>query len=124
MATTLDTVRLNREWKGLRGRVRERWGQLTDDDLIIHGGNVEQFLNRLHKVTGEEVPAIETFLAELLYGGSSPAARFAVEARERVQEEAQRTARLVRQRPMGAFASSVGIGLVVGVLVGLALRTR
>ena len=124
MATTLDTERLNCEWKNIRGRVRERWGQLSDDDLIIHGHNVEQFLNRLHKVTGEEIPAIEAFLVELLYGDSSPATRYAVEARERVQAQAARAARLVRRRPMGSVGSAVCIGLVAGVLVGMALRRR
>ena len=124
MATTLDTERLNREWKNIRDRVRQRWGQLSDDDLIIHGGNVEQFVNRLHKVTGEEIAAIEAFLAELLYGDSSPATRYTVEARERLQAEAARAARLVRRRPVGSVASAVCIGLVAGVLVGLALRRR
>jgi ElaB/YqjD/DUF883 family membrane-anchored ribosome-binding protein len=124
MATTLDTKRLNREWKNIRDRVGERWSQLSADDLIIHGHNVEQFLARLHKVTGVAIPEIEAFLAELLYGGSSAADRYAVEARERLQEGAAQAARTVRRRPMGATASAVGIGLVVGVLVGLALRNR
>jgi ElaB/YqjD/DUF883 family membrane-anchored ribosome-binding protein len=124
MATTLDTGRLNREWKNIRDRVRERWGQLSDDDLIIHGHNVEQFLKRLHKVTGAAIPEIEAFLAELLYGGSSAKDRYVFEARERLQEETARAARVVRGRPMGAVASAVGIGLVAGVLVGLALRQR
>jgi ElaB/YqjD/DUF883 family membrane-anchored ribosome-binding protein len=122
--TTLDSGRLRREWKDIRDRARERWAQLTDDDLIIHGGNVEQFLNRLHKVTGEEIPAIEAYLAELLYGDSSPATRLAVEARERLEQEAARAARVVRRRPMGAVASAVCIGFVAGALVGLALRNR
>jgi ElaB/YqjD/DUF883 family membrane-anchored ribosome-binding protein len=124
MATTMDAGRLKREWKNIRDRVRERWGQLSDDDLIIHGGNVEQFLNRLHKVTGEEIPAIEAFLAELIYGDASPATRYAVEARERLEEGAARATRLVQRRPVGTAASAVCIGLVAGVLVGLALRRR
>ncbi len=124
MATTLDADRLRHEWKGLRGTVRERWGQLTDDDLIIHGGNVEQFLNRLHKKTGEEPSAIESYLAELLYGSASPAARYAVEARERLQEEAANAARLVRRRPAGTVGSAMLVGLVAGLLVGLVLHRR
>ncbi|HEX8203170.1 MAG TPA: hypothetical protein VF590_22025 [Isosphaeraceae bacterium] len=122
MATTLDTQRLNREWKTIRDRVHQRWGQLSDDDLIIHGHNVEQFLNRLHKVTGAPIPEIESFLAELLYGGSAAADRYAVEARERLQEGAAQATRLVRSRPTGSVATAVGLGLIVGVLVGLSLR--
>ena len=124
MATTLDADRLRHEWKGIRSAVRQRWGQLTDDDLIIHGGNVDQFLNRLHKKTGAELPAIESYLAELLYGSASPAARYAVEARERLQEETAHAARLVRRRPAGSVGSAVLVGLVVGLVVGLAMRRR
>jgi len=37
--------RIEGNWKELRGKVRERWGNLTDDDLDVIAGKQDQ-LNR------------------------------------------------------------------------------
>ena len=45
-----DTVK--GEWKQFQGKVKEKWGQLTDDDLQIQGGNVDQLVGRIHSPYG------------------------------------------------------------------------
>ncbi len=126
MPTTLDAERLRHEWNEIRGDVRERWGQLSDDDLIIHGGNVEQFVNRLSKVTGASVEEVEDFLNDLLHGSSQPAAaaRYAAQAKEWMGMHADQAARQVRQAPGISVATAVGLGLLAGVTVGLLIRRR
>ena len=39
-------------WKQLKGAVREKWGDLTDDDLDRIAGNREQFVGRLQERYG------------------------------------------------------------------------
>lgn len=36
-------------WKQAKGKVREKWGKLTDDDLDYIGGKKDQLLGRLQE---------------------------------------------------------------------------
>ena len=51
-----DQVKGN--WKELRGKVREQWGRLTDDDLDVIDGRREQ-LGRIQKAYGKTVEEAE-----------------------------------------------------------------
>ena len=39
-------------WKQLQGKIRERWGKLTDDDLTVINGRRDQFLGRVQERYG------------------------------------------------------------------------
>lgn len=39
-------------WKRVRGRVRERWGKLTDDDLDVIRGKRDQLVGAVQKRYG------------------------------------------------------------------------
>ena len=44
-------------WKQYRGRIRERWGKLTDDDLDVINGKRDQFIGKIQErygITREE----------------------------------------------------------------------
>jgi uncharacterized protein YjbJ (UPF0337 family) len=45
-----DTIQGN--WKQMKGAVREKWGDLTDDDLDRIAGNREQLVGRLQERYG------------------------------------------------------------------------
>ena len=40
----INAQELQGQWNNLRGQVKQKWGQLTDDDLQIHQGNVDQLV--------------------------------------------------------------------------------
>jgi uncharacterized protein YjbJ (UPF0337 family) len=40
-------------WKILKGKVREQWGQLTDDDLDVIHGRVEQLVGAVQQRYGK-----------------------------------------------------------------------
>ncbi|MGH8456772.1 MAG: CsbD family protein [Stenotrophobium sp.] len=42
------------EWKQLSGRIKQRWNELSDDDLRIAEGNHEYLLVRLQEKYGLE----------------------------------------------------------------------
>jgi uncharacterized protein YjbJ (UPF0337 family) len=43
---------LKGKWNQLRGRVKERWGNLTDDDLDIVAGHAEHLVGKLQERYG------------------------------------------------------------------------
>lgn len=50
-----DTVEGN--WMQIKGKVKEQWGKLTDDDLDIIAGKRDQLLGRIqerHGITKDE----------------------------------------------------------------------
>lgn len=47
------------KWKELQGRVREKWGKLTDDDLDVISGKRDQLVGRLQQRYGLQRDAAE-----------------------------------------------------------------
>ena len=45
---------LKGQWKQLRGEIRKRWNQLTDDDLDVVDGTLEKLEGRLQERYGWE----------------------------------------------------------------------
>ncbi len=52
------------QWKQFKGRIREKWGKLTDDDLDIIEGNREQFVGRIQERYGIARDEAERQVAE------------------------------------------------------------
>ena len=44
--------RIEGKWKQLAGSVREKWGDLTDDDLAFIGGHRDRLVGRLQERYG------------------------------------------------------------------------
>jgi uncharacterized protein YjbJ (UPF0337 family) len=42
------------QWKEFKGKVKEKWGKLTDDDLDVIGGEKDQLVGRLQQRYGYE----------------------------------------------------------------------
>lgn len=138
----INAQELQGQWNKLRGQVKEHWGQLTDDDLTIHGGNIDQLVGKIQQRTGETRDSIEKFLTDLTSRGSSAVAQvseavsnYAQQAGDRLRDrygDIADQARdrydsaqdMVRHHPGQSVAAAFGIGLVAGLVVGLALRSR
>jgi uncharacterized protein YjbJ (UPF0337 family) len=46
-------------WDQLKGKAKQAWGELTDDDLDIAEGNVDELVGRIKERTGETREEIE-----------------------------------------------------------------
>ncbi len=57
----MDSTRMKWEgrWDQLKGKVKQTWGNLTDDDLDVAEGNYDELVGRIKERTGETVEAIE-----------------------------------------------------------------
>lgn len=138
----INAQELQGQWNNLRGQVKQKWGQLTDDDLQISGGNIDQLVGKIQQKTGEGREAIERFLGELTSRGSSAVAHateavgnYAHQAGDRLRDQYGHVAEQARERfdhaqdhvrhnPAQSVAAAFGVGLVAGLIVGLALRSR
>ena len=40
------------QWKQIKGKVKEQWGKLTDDDLTVLEGNQEQLTGKIQQRYG------------------------------------------------------------------------
>src|SRR5208337_1312455 len=135
-ASMVNTQELQGSWNRLKGQVKEKWGTLTDDDLQIHGGNVDQVVGKIQQKTGETREAIEEFLNNLTTRSASAfsqaaetAGQYAQRAGHQIVDKFQRVAdhvgdgyeqveRALRHNPTQSVAASFGVGLALGVLVG------
>lgn len=48
----MNNDRLRGQWKQFKGRLKERWGHLTDDDLDVIAGRRDQLLGRIQERHG------------------------------------------------------------------------
>jgi uncharacterized protein YjbJ (UPF0337 family) len=51
-------------WDRVKGKIREQWGDLTDDEVEQARGNFEQFSGRVKQMTGDTAENIQQKFAE------------------------------------------------------------
>ncbi len=54
-------------WNSAKGKLKQEWGELTDDDLDYKEGKEDELLGRIQKRTGESKSRINEFLDDLKY---------------------------------------------------------
>ena len=48
----MNRDRIEGNWKLMKGKVKEQWGKLTDDDLDVINGQREQMIGRIQERYG------------------------------------------------------------------------
>jgi uncharacterized protein YjbJ (UPF0337 family) len=56
--------RIEGDWKQIKGSVKEKWGQLTDDDLDVAAGKRDQLAGAIQKRYGIAKDAAEKQIDE------------------------------------------------------------
>jgi uncharacterized protein YjbJ (UPF0337 family) len=133
---------LQGNWNEIKGRLRNKWGQLTNDELQSFDGNVERLIGLIQRKTGEGRSSVEHFLEELTSNGASTISQataavgeYAQQAAGRLQEGSKQAAesmrhgyeeaeRMVKQRPAESVAVCFGAGVLAGLMLGLMMRSR
>lgn len=52
-------------WNQLKGKVKQKYGDLTDDDLTYVEGKEDELLGRIQEKTGESKEAIQRYINDL-----------------------------------------------------------
>ncbi len=138
----MNAQQLEGQWNEIRGELRRKWGQLTDQDLEIQNGNIDQLVGRIQQKTGEGREAIENYLENLTSQTATAVGQAADTARDYAQQamgkirdnyetaagQARRTydeaENYVRERPAQSVAAAFAAGVLIGLVVGLSLRSR
>jgi ElaB/YqjD/DUF883 family membrane-anchored ribosome-binding protein len=115
---------LQENWDTIKEKLRNKWRELTDDDLDASKDNFQHLVDTIQRKTGEASENVENFFGQILSSGNSAFYQVGESIREgaknanasirRTYDEMESA---VRHRP----ASSIAIGLAVGVLTGLTL---
>ena len=53
MEDTMDRLRIKGNWNQLKGRIKQKWGELTDDDLKYEEGKDDELIGRIQKRTDQ-----------------------------------------------------------------------
>jgi uncharacterized protein YjbJ (UPF0337 family) len=51
-SSEMNEDRIKGQWKQLNGKLKSRWGKLTDDDLQVADGNAEYLAGKLQERYG------------------------------------------------------------------------
>ena len=112
--------------------------------IVEHCGlpRLDQLIGRIQQKTGVARDAVEKFLGELTSHGGSAVAQAAQavgdfahtagdrlrdsygQVSDRVRDGYEKGEDIVRHNPTQSVAAAFGIGIVAGLIVGLALRSR
>jgi len=129
-------------WNQLKGKVKQKWGQLTDDELNEVEGNIDQLVGLVQQKTGEARQQIERTLSgfsddagnaftqvtetarQYVDQASESVRGAASQIRDRSMDGYEEAQRMVRQKPAESLAVAFGAGLVVGLIVGLVGSSR
>lgn len=139
---SIDERGLHTGWTSVRAELKQRWSQLTEEDLQLLRSDAEQLIGRIQERTGEARESVEAFLGELLARGSAAVSQatetvggYAHRAGDRIHDrysvaadearlQMDRARELTRQNPLTSLAVVFGVGVVAGLIVGVSLRSR
>ena len=149
----VNTQVLQGQWNQVRGQLKKKWAQLSEDDLKLTNGNIDQLVGKIQHKTGEAREAIEQYLDELTSQGASAVSHVAETAGQYGRQAAETASQygryaadqardgynriseqfgkqydasqtMIRDNPARSVATAFGVGILLGVVVGLALRSR
>ena len=55
----MNTLEIKGDWNITKGKLKQKWAKLTDNDLRYSEGQQEELVGRIQKVTGETREADE-----------------------------------------------------------------
>jgi uncharacterized protein YjbJ (UPF0337 family) len=129
-------------WNQVKGKVKQKWGQLTDDELSEVEGNFDQLVGLVQQKTGQAREQIERAIRDIsnqagssFTAASETARQYAEEGmeqlrgaaeqmRDRTMEGYEQAQEMIRRRPAESIAVAFGTGLLVGIVVGLVAGSR
>ncbi len=61
----INQEQMEGKWDQIKGKIKEKWGQLTDDDIALFEGHRDQFYGRLKEKYGMEREEAEERISDI-----------------------------------------------------------
>jgi len=68
----MNTLEMKGNWNVIKGKLKQRWARLTDDDLRYVEGKEDELIGRIQKRTGESRENVEKTVNEVCSSCGSP----------------------------------------------------
>lgn|SRR5690606_16010710 len=127
----IDRHALEGHWSELVRYLKKRWSEVSDYELQQARGDIQQLLGLLESKTGLSRERIEADLDQWLHQGKALAEQAVDAARNLAQNAAGRARRrfeqsehVIQDQPIPSALVVLGVGVLAGVLLGMALRSR
>jgi uncharacterized protein YjbJ (UPF0337 family) len=62
----MNKLEIKGDWNITKGKLKQRWAKLTDDDLQFSEGRNDELLGRIQKRTGETREAVEKAIKDAM----------------------------------------------------------
>lgn len=62
----MNKLEIKGNWNIAKGKLKQKWGQLTDDDLDYAEGKSDELVGRIQKRTGQSKEAVEQSVREAM----------------------------------------------------------
>jgi len=129
-------------WNSIVGSIKEKFGELTKDELARVEGNFEQLVGLVQRKSGQSKEQIASFISDCCESAGTTYSEVANRAShyvdvagdairenyDRVASEAKKgldyTAQSVGRRPVESLALAIGAGIVAGIMLGLSMSGR
>jgi uncharacterized protein YjbJ (UPF0337 family) len=60
----MNTLHIKGDWNIAKGKLKQKYAQLTDNDLRYEEGREDELIGRIQKRTGDTKEAVEQFIDE------------------------------------------------------------
>lgn len=61
----MNTTEMKGNWNELKGKMKQKFADLTDDDLLYEEGKEDELYGRLQQKLGKTKDEVKKFIAEL-----------------------------------------------------------
>ena len=61
----MNTTEIKGNWNELKGKMKQKYADLTDDDLLYEEGKEDELYGRLQQKLGKTKDEVKKFIAEL-----------------------------------------------------------
>ena len=140
----MDWNRVEGDWKRMKGKVKEQWGLLTDDDLTAIGGRKDQLEGKIQERYGygkdqvrkeidswfsstalvandnaeelaDQIEAIRADIQSLTSTVSRVANKQLGQAQDKAVKAMSNAEEAIRENPVSAVAIAAGLGFLFGI---------
>jgi uncharacterized protein YjbJ (UPF0337 family) len=60
----MNTLHIKGDWNIVKGKLKKKYAQLTDNDLRFEEGQEDELIGRIQKRTGDTKEAVEKYIDE------------------------------------------------------------